>query len=77
MKYTLSDSTLKSMTKAELIEQLRCAEHNYAVAQETIAQMKQSCPLRGVPYAKGLFCWRNFQNYCPSCGAKMSSRESK
>lgn len=36
---TLSDATLKSMTKAELIEQLRCAEHNYAVAQETIEQM--------------------------------------
>lgn len=31
---TLSDATLKSMTKAELIEQLRCAEHNYDVAQK-------------------------------------------
>lgn len=73
MKYTLSDATLKSMTKAELIEQLRCAEHNYAVTQETIEQMKQSCPLRAVPYAESLFCWK----LCPSCGAKMSSMESK
>lgn len=42
MKYTLSDSTLKRMTKAELIEQLRCAEHNYAVAQETIEQQVEN-----------------------------------
>lgn len=39
---TLSDATLKSMTKSELIEQLRIAEHNYAVAKETIEQQAKN-----------------------------------
>ena len=39
---TLIDSTLKSMTKAELIEQLRCAEHNYDVAKEFIEQQAKN-----------------------------------
>lgn len=39
---TLSDATLKSMTKSELIEHLRCAEHNYAVAKETIEQQAKN-----------------------------------
>lgn len=39
---TLSEWTLRSMTKAELIEQLRCAEHNYAVAKETIEQQAKN-----------------------------------
>lgn len=39
---TLSDVTLKSMTKSELIEHLRCAEHNYAVAKETIEQQAKN-----------------------------------
>lgn len=39
---TLSEWTLRSMTKAELIDQLRCAEHNYAVAKETIEQQAKN-----------------------------------
>ena len=35
---TLADSTLMSMRKTDLIECLRCAEHNQAVAEETLAQ---------------------------------------
>lgn len=31
-----SDSTLMRMTKAKLIEQLRCAEHNREVAEEAV-----------------------------------------
>lgn len=39
---TYSDSTLMRMTKAELIEQLRCAEHNREVAEETVAQQAEN-----------------------------------
>ena len=37
-----SDSTLMGMTKAELIEQLRCAEHNREVAEEALAQQAEN-----------------------------------
>ena len=33
-----ADSTLMSMKKSDLIECLRCAEHNQAVAEEQLAQ---------------------------------------
>jgi hypothetical protein len=35
---TWADSTLMSMKKSDLIECLRCAEHNQAVAEEQLAQ---------------------------------------
>ena len=38
MMRTWADITLMSMKKADLIECLRCAEHNQAVAEETLAQ---------------------------------------
>ena len=37
-----SDSTLMRMTKAELIEQLRCAEHNREVAEDAPAQQAEN-----------------------------------
>ena len=37
-----SDSTLMRMTKAELIEQLRCAEHNQEVAEEALVQQAEN-----------------------------------
>lgn len=37
-----SDATLLCMTKAELIEQLRCAEHNQTVAEEALAQQAEN-----------------------------------
>lgn len=37
-----SDSTLMRMTKAELIEQLRCAEHNQETAEEQLAQQAKN-----------------------------------
>ena len=37
-----SDSTLQRMTKVELIEQLRCAEHNQKVAEEMLAQQAEN-----------------------------------
>lgn len=37
-----SDSTLMRMTKADLIEELRCAEHNREVAEEALAQQAEN-----------------------------------
>lgn len=37
-----SDSTLMKMSKAELIEQLRCAEHTREVAEEALAQQAEN-----------------------------------
>lgn len=37
-----SDSTLMGMTKSELIAQLRCAEYNRTVAEETLAQQAEN-----------------------------------
>lgn len=38
----LSDSTLMSMTKKEIIENLRIAEHNFFSAEETLAQQAEN-----------------------------------
>lgn len=69
---TLSDSTLKSMTKAELIEQLRCAEHNYDVAQEFIEQQaknfKNFAPVRHGRWVKGGYACGESEFICSVCG---------
>lgn len=39
----LSDSTLMNMTKKEIIERLRIAEHNHRVCEETIDQQYRNC----------------------------------
>lgn len=38
----LSDSTLMGMTKKQIIEQLRVAEHNFFVMQDTVAQQAEN-----------------------------------
>lgn len=38
----LADSTLMSMTKRELIDRLRIAEHNQKVADETLGQQAKN-----------------------------------
>ena len=38
----LSDSTLMSMSKKEIIEQLRIAEHNHEVCEETVNQQYEN-----------------------------------
>ena len=38
----LSDSTLMGMTKKQIIEQLRVAEHNFFVMQNTVAQQAEN-----------------------------------
>lgn len=38
----LADSTLMGMTKKEIIEQLRIAEHNYQAVEETVNQQAEN-----------------------------------
>lgn len=38
----LADSTLMNMTKKEIIEQLRIAEHNYSAMKETVNQQAEN-----------------------------------
>lgn len=39
----LADSTLMAMTKKEIIEHLRIAEHNHKVCEEQIEQQYKNC----------------------------------
>lgn len=39
----LADSTLMNMTKKEIIEHLRIAEHNHKVCKEQIEQQYKNC----------------------------------
>ena len=39
----LADSTLMGMTKKEVIEQLRIAEHNFKAMEETLNQQAENC----------------------------------
>lgn len=39
----LADSTLMRMTKKEIIEQLRIAEHNFKAMEETVNQQAENC----------------------------------
>lgn len=39
----LADSTLMGMTKKDIIEQLRIAEHNYQAVKETVNQQAENC----------------------------------
>lgn len=43
MYKSLADNTLMSMTKKELIERLRIAEHNHRVCEEQIDQQYKNC----------------------------------
>lgn len=42
MHKPLSDSTLMSMTKKQIIENLRMAEHNFFAAEEALAQQAEN-----------------------------------
>ncbi len=42
MYKALADSTLMGMTKKEIIEQLRIAEHNYQAVKETVNQQAEN-----------------------------------
>lgn len=81
MKY--SDSTLMRMTKEQLIEQIRCAEHNAEVANEFLAQQAENIK-NMVKHGKWILVhehvllanggykeWDNF--FCSECDTPSSS----
>ena len=68
---TWADSTLMCMKKNDLIEHLRCAEHNQAVAEERLAQHIENVKDR-VPVVRCKYCKyrrKNDENE-PYCTAK-------
>lgn len=71
----LSDSTLMGMTKKEIIENLRIAEHNFFVMQNTVAQQAENvkdwvsvvrCSECKYHYERGSYHYcRELEMYCP------------
>lgn len=64
----LADSTLLHMTKKELIDLLRTAEHNAEVSQEWVAQQAENLK-DWEPVVHGKWIrphWKN-SNYCCDC----------
>lgn len=72
MRY--SNNTLLAMTKEELIEQLRCAEHNQAVAEERLSQqaenVKDWAPVVHGHWVSLADC-SNAGVYCSNCHKKV------
>lgn len=72
-----SDSTLMSMNKKELIEQLRVAEHNYFVTEETINQQAKNVKdWQPIKYGR----WKKtdkiiYYKYCSVCGYEIDIKE--
>lgn len=83
----LSDSYLLSMTKKQIIEQLRCAEYNFRATEETLKQqIENTKDWHPVVHAEWIeqdgyqICsncgeeheWVEYRaSYCDCCGAKM------
>ena len=66
-----SDSTLMRLTKAELIEQLRCAEYNQEVAEEQLAQQAENVK-DWVPVVRCKDCiWYTHKAGCPFACSKL------
>ena len=64
----LSDATLNSMTKKELIEYVRMCEHNYDVAEETLRQQAENVKdWRPVKRGKWIESNSNHGMMCSSC----------
>ena len=72
-----SDATLMAMTKAELIEQLRCAEHNEDAANERLNQQAKNFrsmePVRHGLMRKSIVDveWYGRYYICMGCGCNM------
>ena len=64
---TWADSTLMSMKKSDLIECLRCAEHNQAVAEEQLAQHIENVK-DWVPVVRCKDCSNYIGGTCTRCG---------
>lgn len=89
----LSDSYLLSMTKKQIIEQLRCAEYNFRATEETLEQQIENTkdwhPVVHAVWERSVFAndfhrcsacnsvWNREFNYCPNCGAKVDGGISR
>ena len=74
----LSDSTLMHMTKNEIIEQLRCAEHNYRSCEAQVAQQYENTKdWRPVKHGHWVFmevdCGTDLVVKCSVCGEEIES----
>ena len=64
----LADSTLMGMTKKEIIEQLRIAEHNYKAMKETVNQQAENF-IKLLAKERKHGHWTK-DNKCSECGAQ-------
>lgn len=72
-----SDLTLLSLPKKELLEHLRCAEHNRDVAEQTLEQqavaVKDYVPVRhghwitGLCFSQGTYDYLEYDKKCSVC----------
>ena len=64
----LADSTLMGMTKKEIIEQLRIAEHNFKAMEETVNQQAKNF-IKLLAEERKHGHWTK-DNKCSECGAQ-------
>lgn len=64
----LADSTLMGMTKKEIIEQLRIAEHNFRAMEETVNQQAENF-IKLLAEERKHGHWTK-DNKCSECGAQ-------
>ena len=64
----LADSTLMGMTKKEIIEQLRIAEHNFKAMEETVNQQAENF-IKLLAEERKHGHWTK-DNKCSECGAQ-------
>ena len=64
----LADSTLMGMTKKDIIEQLRIAEHNYQAVKETVNQQAENF-IKLLAEERKHGHWTK-DNKCSECGAQ-------
>lgn len=71
----LADSTLMSMTKKEIIEFLRVAEHNAEVSQETLEQQVENLKdWKPVVHGRWLITEGSIEDaVCSNCGSVFQS----
>lgn len=70
----LADSTLMRMTKKEIIEQLRIAEHNFKAMEETVNQQAENfIKLLAEEHEHGH--WTK-DNKCSVCGVKRPTTDT-
>lgn len=70
----LADSTLMGMTKKEIIEQLRIAEHNHRAMQETLNQQAENF-IKLLAEERKHGHWTK-DNKCSVCGAKRPTTDT-